>query len=319
MNLLILCVLLVAIELLYFSLAKKFNIVDIPNTRSSHANVTIRGGGIIFFFSILFFFISSGGTYIYFFIGLFFMTLISFLDDIFDLPNRTRLIIHFGSVMLLAMELNMFSLPWYYLILMFTIVVGVINAYNFMDGINGITTSYSLSVIILLMITNADVKFVEQALLSYTLVSVLIFGFFNFRLNAKAFAGDVGSVSIAYILLFCLGSLIIASENFIYILFLAVYGVDTVWTIIARVLKRENIFTAHRTHLYQYLVNEARCNKLIIASMYGFVQLSLGVLVIYLTRYNFLVQVSFSLCILLILSISYLLVKRYVVSRYVLS
>src|SRR5690606_34707740 len=142
-------------------------------------------------------------------LGLTLITVVSFLDDILTLSNKIRLLIHFGSVLLMAYELDVFNLPWFYLLITFIVVVGVINAYNFMDGINGITAIYSIAVTLLLMIVNTKIDFVDQRLLSYTLIAVLVFTIFNFRNKAKTFAGDVGSVTIAYVLLFALGALII--------------------------------------------------------------------------------------------------------------
>lgn len=316
MEYLILLSILFVIELLYFKIADRYNIIDKPNLRSSHTAITLRGGGIIFYFAALAYFIISGFQYPWFFLGLTFMTIISFLDDILTLSNKIRLIVHFGSVLLLAYQLNLFSLPWYYLIITFIIVVGVINAYNFMDGINGMTACYSLSVGALLLITNATINFIDQRLITFTMIGVLVFSFFNFRNKAKTFAGDVGAVAIAFILLFCLGALIIKTSNLIYILFLTIYGIDTVWTILRRLKLGENIFEAHRSHLYQFLGNEAGYNKLLISFLYGLIQFIIGLLVIYFSIFDFKIQIIFSILFLVILSTIYLLFKSSIINRY---
>ncbi len=305
------------IELLYFKLADKFNIIDRPNERSSHTTVTLRGGGIIFYIAALFFFFHSGFQYPWFFLGLTLMSSVSFLDDIFTLSNKIRLLIHFSSVLLMAYQLDIFELPWYYLLITFVIVVGVINAYNFMDGINGITACYSLAVGALLMLVNVKVEFIAQDLLAYTLLGVIVFAFFNFRNKAKCFAGDVGSVAIAFILLFALGALIIKTGELIYILFLAVYGVDAVWTIIHRLYKKENIFEAHRSHLYQYLGNEARVNKLLISLVYGAIQFFVGYLVMQMVELDPSIQLIYAVVLLLSMSMGYLLLKMYIIKKYV--
>lgn len=312
---LVILVILFILEILYFKVADRFNIIDKPNERSSHTLVTLRGGGIIFYFAALIYFIWSGFNYPWFFLGLTLMSTVSFLDDIFTLSNRIRLIIHFTSVLLMTYELNVFEMPWYFLLITFIIVVGVINAYNFMDGINGITACYSLSVGTLLMIVNNDVNFVDQNLLSFAMLGVLVFAFFNFRNKAKAFAGDVGSVSIAYILMFALGALIIKTGNFIYILFLLIYGLDSVWTIIRRLYLRENIFEAHRSHLYQYLGNEAKVNKLLISVSYAVIQFLVGLIIIRLTTSSVQIQVGFSILLILFLSAIYLSLKKRVLKR----
>lgn len=310
-------IILFVAELLYFRVADRFNIIDKPNERSSHTTITLRGGGVIFYLGALAYFFYSGFQYPYFFLGLTLMTVVSFMDDIMTLSNKIRLLIHFASVMLMAYELNLFELPWYYLLITFIVVVGVINAYNFMDGINGITACYSLAVGGLLLWVSQHTDFIDSDLLIFTLLSVLVFAFFNFRTKAKCFAGDVGSVAIAFILLFALASLIIHTQNLIYILFLSVYGIDTVWTIIQRLKKGENIFQAHRSHLYQYLGNEAGVNKLLVSFIYGLLQFAIGIAVIYLVDFDFQVQLYFAVGLLLLLSVFYLTLKSYVLRTYV--
>ncbi|MBE8722061.1 MraY family glycosyltransferase [Sphingobacterium pedocola] len=313
----IIFVILFVAELLYFRVADRFNIIDKPNERSSHTAITLRGGGIIFYLGALAFFILSDFQYPYFFLGLTLMTIVSFADDIVTLSNKVRLGVHFLSVLLMAYELQVFSLPWYYLTITFIVVVGVINAYNFMDGINGITAAYSLAVGSLLALANHSLNFINPDLLSYTLISVLVFAFFNFRTKAKCFAGDVGSVAIAFILLFALAALIIQTGNLIYILFLAVYGIDAVWTIIRRLYLKENIFEAHRSHLYQYLGNEAGVNKLLISFLYGAVQFLIGLLALQFVDQPVSTQVVFAIGLLAVLSAAYLGTKGYVIRKYV--
>lgn len=313
--LLILITLFVA-ELLYFRLADRFNIIDKPNERSSHTSVTLRGGGIIFYVAALLYFILSGFQYPWFFLGLTMMTIISFLDDVFTLSNKLRLLVHFSSVLLMAYQLDLFEMPWYFLLIGFVVMVGVINAYNFMDGINGITACYSLAVAGLLLLVNQQVAFIDSDLLIYTILGVAVFAFFNFRTKAKSFAGDVGSVAIAYILLFALGTLILTTGEFIYILFLAVYGIDAVWTIIQRLLRKENIFQAHRSHLYQYLGNEAGVNKLFVSFSYGALQFLIGLLVIQFAQQDISAQLVFAASLLIGLSILYLIGKRAIIRKY---
>lgn len=305
------------LELLYFKVADRFNIIDKPNQRSSHTAITLRGGGIVFYFGALVYFITSGFQYPWFFLGLTMMTLISFLDDVFTLSNKIRLLVHFSSVLLMAYQMNLFEMPWYYLLITFIISVGVINAYNFMDGINGITACYSLAVGGLLMIVNHERAFIAQDLLAYTLLGVLVFTFFNFRTKAKCFAGDVGAVAIAYILLFALGTLIISTGNLIYILFLSVYGIDAVWTIVRRLYLKENIFEAHRSHLYQFLGNEAGVNKLLVSFLYAIIQVIIGLFVIEISNLTVTVQILFAIILIITFSIFYLVLKTFVIKKYV--
>jgi len=305
------------LELCYFKVANHFNIIDKPNERSSHSTITLRGGGIVFYFGALIYFLLSDFQYPWFFLGLTMMTFVSFLDDIFTLSNKIRLVIHFSSVLLLVYQLDIFIMPWYYLLITFIVIVGVINAYNFMDGINGITACYSLAVGGLLMIVNKQIGFVAQDLLAFSLLGVLVFAFFNFRTKAKCFAGDVGAVAIAYILLFSLGALILKTGNLLYILFLAVYGIDAVWTIIRRLLLKENIFEAHRSHLYQYLGNEAGVNKLLISFSYASIQFGIGYLVIIFASKDLNSQLLFAFSLLMVLSTIYLMLKNKLIEKYV--
>src|SRR5690606_38739039 len=316
MTYILILIALFVLEILYFKVADRFNIIDKPNERSSHTAITLRGGGVIFYFGALVYFLLSGFQYSCFFLGLTLMTIVSFMDDIFTLSNKIRLLIHFGSVLLMAYQLEVFEMPWYFLLITFIVVVGVINAYNFMDGINGITACYSLAVGGLLMLVNKQVSFIAQDLLAYIMLGLLVFTFFNFRSKAKCFAGDVGSVAIAYILLFALGALILKTGNLIYILFLAVYGVDTVWTIVRRLYHGENIFEAHRSHLYQFLANEAGVNKLQVSFLYAAIQFLIGWFVIQFADKGASTQLLFAFALLSGLSVLYLVIKTWVIRKF---
>ncbi|MEC4114942.1 glycosyltransferase family 4 protein [Myroides pelagicus] len=312
----VLAVLFIA-ELVYFKIADKYNIIDKPNERSSHTQITLRGGGVVFYFGALTYFNYSGFEYPYFIIGLTAITLISFLDDIFTLSNKIRLLVHLGSVLLMFYQWNLFELSWLWIVPALIGVIGTINAYNFMDGINGITAWYSIVVLALLALVNQTIGFVAMDLILYALLGAVVFAFFNFRAKAKAFAGDVGSVSMAFIVVFLIGQLIITTGNFIYILFLSVYGIDAVWTIIRRALRKENIFQAHRSHLYQYLSNEAKINKLYVSFGYGVLQFIIGYGVIAMASKDTMTQIIFAISLLLVMSVVYLLVKGRVIRKYV--
>ena len=255
----IILVLLFLTELFYFRVADKFNIIDKPNERSSHSRITLRGGGIIFYFGALAYFLTNDWEYPWFILALSLITFISFVDDIRSTSQGLRLVFHFSAMALMFYQWGLFSLSWWWIIIALIICTGIINAYNFMDGINGITGGYSLVILGVLVYINAEItKFVEPALIYTVLCSVLVFCFFNFRKKAKCFAGDVGSVSIAFILLFLIGKLIIKAEDFSWIILLSVYGVDSVLTIIHRLMLHENIGLPHRKHMYQLMANELK-------------------------------------------------------------
>jgi UDP-GlcNAc:undecaprenyl-phosphate/decaprenyl-phosphate GlcNAc-1-phosphate transferase len=271
---LLILIALLCLELAYFKIADHFNIIDKPNSRSSHTAITLRGGGIIFILAGLMFNVIAGFVYPFFILGLFAIGTISFLDDVLTLNNKVRLAIHLLSVLLLFYQWQLFALPWYWLIVAGIFVIGTINAYNFMDGINGITGGYSLVTISsLYYINNQVISFTSNDLLLIVGLSLLVFNFFNFRTKAKCFAGDVGSVSIAFIIVFLIGQLILKSENFVYILLLLFYGLDTATTVFFRKIRKENIFEAHRSHFYQYLANQLKWNHLVVSGLYMLVQL----------------------------------------------
>ena len=270
---LIILVLLFLAELFYFKVADKYNIIDKPNERSSHTRITLRGGGVIFYFGALVYFLTSGFEYPWFMLALTFVAIISFIDDIRSTSQKLRLVFHFSAMALMFYQWGLFSLSWWWIIIALIICIGIINAYNFMDGINGITGGYSLVVLLSLAYINEEVTpFVEQDLIYTVIMSVLVFCFFNFRKNARCFAGDVGSVSIAFILLFLLGKLIIQTGDFSWIILLSVYGVDSVLTIFHRLMLHENIGLPHRKHLYQLMANELRIPHVAVSVIYMVLQ-----------------------------------------------
>lgn len=270
---LIILVLLFLAELFYFKVADKYNIIDKPNERSSHTRITLRGGGVIFYFGALVYFLTSGFEYPWFMLALTFVAIISFIDDIRSTSQKLRLVFHFSAMALMFYQWGLFSLSWWWIIIALIICTGIINAYNFMDGINGITGGYSLVVLLSLAYINEEVTpFVEQDLIYTVIMSVLVFCFFNFRKKARCFAGDVGAVSIAFILLFLLGKLIIQTGDFSWIILLSVYGVDSVLTIFHRLMLHENIGLPHRKHLYQLMANELRIPHVAVSVIYMVLQ-----------------------------------------------
>ena len=233
----------------------------------------MRGGGIIFYFGVLAYFLTSHFEYPWFMLALTLITFISFVDDIRSTSQVLRLVFHFSAMALMFYQWGLFSLPWWTLFVALIVCTGIINAYNFMDGINGITGGYSLVVLVALAYINeAVVPFVEQGFILTVLCSVVVFNFFNFRKRAKCFAGDVGSVCIAFVLLFFIGKLVIRTEDFSWIILLAVYGVDSVLTIIHRLMLHENIGLPHRKHLYQIMANELKIPHMVVSSVYMLVQ-----------------------------------------------
>lgn len=287
-------VLLILAMLLYFRIADKYNIIDKPNQRSSHTAVTLRGGGIIFpvaaLLYLIFFGTGTGNSLLLLICGLVAISAVSFWDDVSSLPNKVRILVHLLAVTLMLYAVQAFALlPLWAVILAYIVIIGTINAYNFMDGINGITGVYSLVILLSCLYFNDQVRQVtDPAFIILPAIACLVFLFFNFRKKAKCFAGDVGSVSIGFWIISLLLMMIIATGDARYVFFLAVYGVDAVCTIIHRLILRQNIFEAHRLHFYQILVNDRKVPHLRVAAAYGLVQLLLNALILF-TTFNFVI------------------------------
>src|SRR6202012_992652 len=268
----IITILLFAGILLYFRIADRYNIIDHPNERSSHSEITIRGGGVIFLFAALAAVIMHP-EYWLFITGLFLMGIISFMDDVITLSSKIRILVHLVAVTLFFISIKVFSLPVYEVLILYFIVIGTINAYNFMDGINGITGAYSMVALGGMQYVNLfKIGFVHEDMIWLPMLACGVFLYFNFRKKAKCFAGDVGSVTIAFWIIMLLMHLIFVAHNWSYILFLVVYGIDSVVTIAHRLLLKQNILKAHRLHFYQIMANERKFSHLWIATGYALLQ-----------------------------------------------
>lgn len=310
--LIIVAVLLVA-ELLYFRIADKCNIIDKPNERSSHSSIVLRGGGIVFLIGAWVWSIFYGFQYPWFLAGLTLVSVVSFIDDIRSLPDSARLVVQFIAAALAFYQMDILHLNlWWVVLLALVVYVGITNVYNFMDGINGITAGYSLSVLIPLMFINNGGTYVDSSLIIVSILSVLVFCFFNFRPKGKAkcFAGDVGSISIAFILLFILGTIIIKTQDVTYLILLIVYGIDACLTICHRIMLHENLGEAHRKHVYQLMANELKIGHTAVSSLYMVLQLVISLVFIYVIPNTALAHWIYLIAVLVVLGIAYILFKK---------
>ena len=300
-------VFLLGVLFLYFRIADKYNIIDKPNNRSSHVSNTIRGGGIAFPVTMLFYVVLFEEVPLILLGGMLLISLVSFWDDIKSLPNKIRIFFHLVAVSALLFSVGAYQVwPWWLILIAYVLNIGTINAYNFMDGINGITGLYSLVILLgLIYINERVVHFTEQAFIMLPILACLVFLFFNFRKKARCFAGDVGSVGLGFWIISLLVMLITKTGHLEYILFLALYGVDSVLTIIHRLILKQNIFEAHRLHFYQLLANELKIPHLVVAATYGLLQLLINAFVIF-TDFGFIVT---CLLVLTPLSLLYMLLK----------
>lgn len=282
---LIITVLLLVAELFYFRIADRFNIIDKPNQRSSHSSIVLRGGGIIFVLGLWIWAAFFGFQNIWFLIAVTLVAGISFIDDIHSLPDSVRLVAQFAAMALMFYQLDILHWNMWWIILIAMIVcVGASNIINFMDGINGITGAYALASLLPLFLLNKQIGFTDESLILVVTLADLVFCYFNFRPKGKAkcFAGDVGSIGVAYILLFLIGSLILATGDVTYLIFLLVYGVDGCLTIVHRILLHENLGEAHRKHAYQLMANELKIGHVKVASFYALLQFAVSLGFIYL-------------------------------------
>ena len=282
---LIITALILAAELVYFRIADRFNIIDKPNQRSSHSSIVLRGGGIIFVLGLWIWAAFFGFHNIWFLIAVTLVAGVSFIDDIHSLPDSVRLVAQFAAMALMFYQLDILHWNMWWIILIAMIVcVGASNIINFMDGINGITGAYALASLLPLFLLNREIGFTDESLILVVALADLVFCCFNFRPKGKAkcFAGDVGSIGVAYILLFLIGSLILATGDVTYLIFLLVYGVDGCLTIVHRILLHENLGEAHRKHAYQLMANELGIGHVKVASFYALLQLAISLGFVYL-------------------------------------
>ncbi len=295
----IIAVLLVIAELVYFRIADKCNIIDKPNERSSHTKIVLRGGGIIFTIGLWIWSIVFGFQYPWLLTGVTLAAGLSFIDDIRSLPDSIRLIAHFVAISMVLYPCIIVvpyqgALKVAIFLIALLVAVGGTNIFNFMDGINGITGGYSLAVLIPLAIKNEEfriksgVGFIDESMLIVIGLSALVFCFFNFRKKAKCFAGDVGSIGMALILVFCIGRLMYVTGDITWIVLYLVYGADGMMTIFHRIMLHENLGEAHRKHAYQLMANELKMPHVVVSSIYMVLQLVISLIAIYVIPDNVL-------------------------------
>lgn len=298
------------IELVYFKIADHYNIIDKPNHRSSHTAITLRGGGILFPIAVLIAF-GLGYVGVFFTIAVVLVAIVSFVDDVYPLPTLPRFSSHFVAVLLVLYDLSLLGQEFWIVCLVLLLVIGWINAFNFMDGINGITVLYAFVSII-----TFGYLYQEQAsfpLLVIVGIATVVFGFFNVRKRAKTFAGDVGSISMAVFLAYFMVQLIFEKGQIAYLLFFSVYGIDAIVTILYRIKKKENILQPHRSHLYQYLANELKWPHVSVSLLYAILQLGINGLTILLIDTGYM-NIPVFLSVLVVLALIYLGIRSSVFS-----
>ena len=317
----IIFILLLAAELLYFKIADKCNIIDKPNERSSHSTIVLRGGGIIFTLSIIawaIMMVIQGKDitgYLPFLCGLVLIAGVSFWDDVHSLPDSVRLVAQFTAMALMFWSMGIMHWNmWWVVFIALIVCVGATNIFNFMDGINGITAGYAIAVLLPMLLLNRSLGFIEESYLVVALIGVLVFCLFNFRPKGKAkcFAGDVGSIGIAFILLFAIGRLIVQTGDITYLILLLLYGVDGCCTILHRIMLHEKLGEAHRKHAYQLMCNELKIGHVKISVLYMAIQLAVSLGFIYLCPNTVLAHWIYLAAALIVLILAYVVfMKKY--------
>ena len=312
-------VLLLVLELVYFKVAERLNIVDEPNERSSHSAVVLRGGGVIFTLSMVAWALmllvheQDITTFVPFLCGLLLMAGVNLWDDYNYAPAWVRVLAQVTTMVLMFWSLGLMHWEmWWILLIALVVCGGAVNIFNFMDGINGMTVGYSLAVLVpLLIIDNGQWTidnssgFIEPSYLVMAIMGVLVFSYFNFRPKDQAlcFPGDVGSIGIAFILLYAIGKLIVKTQDVTYLILLLVYGVDGCLTIVHRLQLHENLRKAHRKHAYQLMANELKMGHLKVSLLYMALQLVVSLGFIFLcpntptAHWWYLIGASLVLCL----------------------
>lgn len=313
--------LLVLAEQVYFYVANRFNIIDKPNERSSHSSIVLRGGGVIFSVAMVAWAVMMAvqgqyqvvSDYLPFLCGLLLVAGVSFWDDVRSLPDSVRLVVQFGAMALMFWSMGIMHWNmWWIVVIALIVCVGATNVINFMDGINGITAGYALAVLVPLMLLNRELLFVDSSFLVVAILGVLVFCIFNFRPKGKAkcFAGDVGSIAIAFIMLFAIGRLIVQTQDVTYLIFLLVYGVDGCLTICHRILLHENLGQAHRKHAYQLMANELKIGHVKVSLLYMAMQQVVSLGFIYLCPDSVAAHWGYLVGATLVLAVAYVLFKK---------
>ena len=245
----------------------------------------MKGIRIVFCLEVVYFKIADRFNIVWFLLAVTLIAGVSFVDDIRSLPDSARLVAQFAAMVMMFYQLGILHWNMWWMVLVALVVcVGAADVINFMDGVNGITGAYALASLVPLALLNAGMGFVAQSLIYVVILADVVFCFFNFRPKgwAKCFAGDVGSIGVAYILLFLIGALILATGDITWLIFLLVYGVDGCLTIVHRIMLHENLGEAHRKHAYQLMANELGIGHVKVASFYALLQLAISLGFVYL-------------------------------------
>lgn len=246
--------------------------VDRPDERKLHTHETPSSGGLLFilaFIIIIPLFINNAISITC--ITLSYLLLITgYIDDRYDLSAKIKFIIQFLAAIIIITQLGPIAIFSPHLnslnyIITFLFIVGFTNAFNLMDGIDGLAGCFALLVLSIYAIVFVLQENYQWALYTFTLSSILI-GFLYYNLkNAKIFMGDTGSLflgfTISYLSLILINTnsdsvnIFANNSNFLLILgILFIPMIDTIRVMFQRISKGHSPFKADRTHLHHYLL-----------------------------------------------------------------
>lgn len=303
----------------FIAFAYKLNIIDIPNSRSSHFIPVARGGGLVIsFFSELLIISLYFLGYLKFNIMCalscaFFMSIIGFLDDLIKLSSKLRFVMQFVASLIavaLIVPLDFNSLISIGIFIVSVIsLVWSINLFNFMDGTDGLAGCEAVCVLmigsLLLYSTTNNTGFASCLFL----ISLIVAGFLCFNWPpAKVFMGDVGS----YFLGFLIGiSGLISHFCFevscvFWLILYSVFYFDATVTLLRRVISGQKWYVSHRSHAYQRLQNIGWQHKDILV---GLIIINAALTLVALIAYYYKKLLPASGVILILLSIIYLLIE----------
>jgi Fuc2NAc and GlcNAc transferase len=269
---------------------KRFSkqLLDIPNDRSSHTQPTPRGGGLGFIiaFACTIPFVLTSSALLPLYVTLTPLVVIGLIDDKQGVSSKVRYFVQFLTASIAIGFLGAFAQPWLtslgllgQIIAIALTLIGftaIINFYNFMDGIDGLVAGCSFVQISFLAL------YLHQPYLWLLSAAILGFLYWNWS-PAKIFMGDSGSTFLGAIIAM---SLIAVKDPITAWSALAItlpLITDAIYTLGRRLLKHENIFEAHRSHLYQRL-QQTKLSHAIVSSLYIATNIAIGIL-IFTTNY----------------------------------
>ncbi len=255
---------------LWIRLAGQRFLQDIPVARSSHSQPTVRGGGMVFV-SIFLIFIwaeqNISQTVVFTELGYFsilIIMLVGFIDDLRGVSALSRLFVQLVTATLLILPASTAETgAGFFVAGSILAAVWLINLYNFMDGIDGIASIQAISVSLVMAIV---LFWHGQIQLAWLLVGLAAcvsgFLYWNFPV-CRIFMGDSGSAALGTIfVIFVIKSSQLSAEFFWYwLILMAVFIVDTSWTLLVRLMTGQKIWTAHNLHAYQKLSRRWQSHK----------------------------------------------------------